>query len=200
MSTAVKRRTRRSVPEGLSRAEYERLMDPHTVGDKRSSVYARDRMLLELLAGTGLRINEALTLTRDRIDLEEHSLWIAAQHSKTGRARRVYFGASLADKLRVYLATIPSGQRMLFVTRTGERLTDAHVRRLFKKFAKRAGIEADRCHPHALRHLYAGRFLSSGGTLEALRDQLGHASISTTAIYLQAASWQRAEEVAKLDL
>jgi site-specific recombinase XerD len=180
-------------------------MDPHTTGDKRSSTYARDRMLLELLAGTGLRVNEALSLTRDRLDLsppepEQPSLWIATEHSKTGRARRVYFGASLRQKLADYAAQLPADQRVLFATRTGETLTDSHVRRLFKKFARRALLDPARIHPHALRHTYSIRFLSAGGTIEALRDQLGHTSLATTAIYLQAASWHRAEQVAKLDL
>lgn len=199
MTTAT--RTRRStVPEGLSRAEFERLMDPASVGDKRSSTYARDRMLLELLAGTGLRINEALKLARDRVDLQDCSLWIPAAHSKTGSARRVYFGESLAALLGDYLGALPVDQWRLFTTRTGARLTDAHVRRLFKKVARRAGIDPERLHAHILRHTYAVRFLSNGGTLEALRDQLGHASITTTAIYLRAASWQRADEVARMDL
>jgi site-specific recombinase XerD len=200
MPTATRKRTRREVPEGLNRQEYDRLMDPKTVGDPRSDSYQRDRTLLELLAGTGLRINEALSLNRDRVDLVDRSVWIPAAHSKTGRARRVYFGESLRDKLAAYLSDMPPEQWALFVTRTGARLTDAHVRRLFKKFARRADIDPERLHPHALRHTYAIRYLSLGGTLEALRDQLGHASIATTQIYLQAASWQRAEQVARLDL
>jgi len=201
MPTATATRKRRStVPEGLSRAEYERLMDPASVGDKRSATYARDRMLLELLAGTGLRINEALRLARDRVDLPDHSLWIPGAHSKTGSARRVYYGENLAALLGDYLAALPAGQWRLFTTRTGSRLADAHVRRLFKKVARRSEIDPERLHPHILRHTYAVRFLSGGGTLEALRDQLGHASITTTAIYLRAASWQRAEEAARLDL
>ena len=198
MTTATRRRV--VVPEGLSTLEYERLMDPHTVGDPRSSTYKRDRMLLELLAGTGLRINEALTLARDRIDLAESSIWIPAAYSKSGRARRVYMGPSMVTKIQSYLAGLPETQWALFATSTGARLTDAHCRRLFKKFARRAGLPPERIHPHALRHTYAIRFLGSGGTLETLRDQLGHASISTTAIYLQSASWFRAEQVAKLDL
>lgn len=191
---------RQAVPEGLSRDEFDRLMAPSSIGDRRSSTYKRDRMLLELLAGTGLRVNEALTLARYRVDLTDNSVWIEATYSKSGRARRVYFGAALHEKLQDYLDSLPADQLLLFVTRTGARLEDAHVRRLFKKAARRCGLEPLRVHPHALRHTYAIRFLSAGGTLEVLRDQLGHSSISTTAIYLQAASWQRAEQVAKLDL
>jgi integrase/recombinase XerD len=198
VTTATRRRV--EVPEGLSNDEYDRLMDPHTVGDPRASTYKRDRMLLELLAGTGLRINEALTLARDRIDLKASSLWIPAAFSKSGRARRVYMGPTLVAKIQSYLAGLPVDQWALFTTSTGARMQDQHARRLFKKFARRAGLPAERIHPHALRHTYAIRFLGSGGTLETLRDQLGHASISTTAIYLQSASWFRADQVAKLDL
>lgn len=193
-------RHRATVPEGLSRTEFERLMDPHTVGDPRSASYARDRMLLELLAGTGLRINEALSLNRDRVDLEDSSVWVPAINSKSGCARRVYFGPSLAESLRHYLAGLPRDQWALFVTRTGARLTDSHVRRLFKKFARRAGIDPERLSPHKMRHTFATRYLGEGGTLEALRDELGHSQISVTAIYLRAASWHRADEAKRLDL
>jgi site-specific recombinase XerD len=197
---ATKRRRTRSAPEGLTRHEFERLMRPETVGDKRASTYKRDLMLLELLAGTGLRINEALSLNRDRVDLSNRSIWIPASLAKSGRARTVYFGPSLAQKLERYLAELPPNQWALFVTRTGKRLTDSHVRRLFKKFAARAGIDPERLHPHALRHAYATRFLSAGGTLESLKNQLGHSSIAITSIYLSAASWHRAEEATRLDL
>jgi len=198
MTTATRHRV--TVPEGLSRMEFDRLMDPHTVGDPRASTYARDRMLLELLAGTGLRINEALTLNRDRVDLVERSIWVPAALSKSGRARKVYVGDTLVGKLRAYLDSLPATQWALFSTRTGARLTDSHVRRLFKKFAMRAGIDPERCHPHAMRHCYASRFLGNGGTLEALKTQLGHSSTQVTSIYLQGSSWQRADEAQKLDL
>jgi site-specific recombinase XerD len=201
MPTATATRKRRStVPEGLSRAEFERLMDPASVGDKRSSTYARDRMLLELLAGTGLRINEALSLTRDRIDLADNSLWVLARHSKNKQGRVCYFGPTLAASLTAYLAVLPREQWLLFVTRTGKALSDAHVRRLFKKVARRAEIDPERLSPHILRHSFATRFLGSGGTLEALRDALGHSHISVTAGYLRCASWHRKSEAERLDL
>lgn len=199
MTTATKRNAR-AVPEGLTQSEYKLLMSPRTIGDRRASTYARDRMLVELLAGTGLRVNEALKLARDRVDLEDRSLWIPAKHSKSGQARKVYMGPTLTERLREYLADIPSDQWRLFVTRTGEPLTDAHVRRLFKKLAERAGIDPERLSPHKLRHTYATRFLGEGGSLDALRDQLGHSSIQVTAIYLRAASWHRRSEADRLDL
>ena len=199
MTTATRKRTQ-AAPEGLTEDEFERLMDPHATGDPRASTYKRDRMLLELLAGTGLRINEALTLDRSRVNLDKCSIRVTAARSKSGRARTVYFGPTLRDKLQRYLDEIPADQFDLFVTRTGARLQDSHVRRLFKKIARRAGLDPERVHPHALRHLFALRTLDAGGDLNRLRSQLGHSRISTTATYLQAASWHRAEEAARLDL
>jgi site-specific recombinase XerD len=199
MTTATRRKTQ-GAPEGLNEYEYERLMAPDAIGDRRASTYKRDRMLLELLAGTGLRINEALSLNRDRVDLAKRSIWIPAALAKSGRMRVVYFGPALATSLQCYLAGLPAEQWALFVTRTGARLTDSHVRRLFKKIAGNTGLDPGKVHPHVLRHTYASRFLGEGGTIEDLKLQLGHASIAITNVYLQGESWHRAEHVARLDL
>lgn len=171
------------VPEGLSRSEFDQLMHPKTIGDRRASTYKRDRMLLELLAGTGLRVNEALSLDRDGIDLERRLLWVPAQPSKTGRPRGVSFGMALVETLATYVEGLPAGQQPLFVTRAGMRLQSSHVRRLFKKAATRAGLDPLRISPSMLRDTYAIRYLEGGGTLETLQNQLGHASIATTARY-----------------
>lgn len=200
MTATATRKRAQAAPEGLTENEFERLMDPRSVGDPRASTYKRDRMLLELLAGTGLRINEALSLTRLSVNLNRCSVWIAPENSKTGKGRAVFYGPTLRGKLDSYLEAMPAGQDLLFVTRTGAPLRDSHVRRLFKKIARRAGLDPERVHPHALRHLFALRTLDAGGDLNRLRSQLGHSRISTTAIYLQAASWHRAEEAARLDL
>ena len=198
-ATATRKRTQ-AAPEGLTEDEFDRLMDPRATGDPRASTYKRDRMLLEVLAGTGLRINEALTLDRSRVNLEKCSIRVTAARSKSGRARTVYFGPTLRDKLQRYLSEIPAAQFDLFVTRTGARMQDSHARRLFKKIARNAELDPERIHPHVLRHLYAMRYLSEGGTLDDLRVNLGHSSIRITQVYLDIASWHRAEAAARLDL
>jgi len=187
------------VPQGLSRSEFDRLMHPKTIGDRRASTYKRDRMLLELLAGTGLRVNEALSLDRDGIDLERRLLWVPAQPSKTRRPRGVSFGMALAETLAVYVDGLPAGQQPLFVTRADMRVQSSHVRRLFKKAATRAGLDPLRISPSRLRDTYAVRFLEGGGTLEALQNQLGHASIATTARYRGSAPQARGQDTT-LDL
>ena len=198
-ATATRKRTQ-AAPEGLTEDEFDRLMDPRATGDPRASTYKRDRMLLEVLAGTGLRINEALTLDRSRVNLEKCSIRVTAARSKSGRARTVYFGPTLRDKLQRYLGELPAAQFDLFVTRTGARMQDSHARRLFKKIARNAELDPERIHPHVLRHLYAMRYLSEGGTLDDLRVNLGHSSIRITQVYLDIASWHRAEAAARLDL
>ena len=102
--------------------------------------------------------------------------------------------------LRDHVAEMPAEQFDLFVTRTGARMQDSHARRLFKKIARNAGLDPERCHPHVLRHVYSMRYLSEGGTLDDLRVNLGHSSIRITQIYLDIASWHRAEAAARLDL
>lgn len=189
-----------NTPTTYTEAELEALLAPNSIGDKRSRVYRRDRMLVELLAGTGMRINEVLGLTRIEIDLERLVIYIPPERDKTGRGRYVYFGPTLAEKLRAYLAWLPALENRLFTTSSRAPLTDTHVRGLMKKIARRAGVDPKRVHAHAFRHSYAFRYVEAGGDVYMLQQQLGHKSLSTTSIYLQAASRRRAEQVARLDL
>ena len=164
------------VPQGLSRSEFDRLMHPKTIGDRRASTYKRDRMLLELLAGTGLRVNEALSLDRDGIDLERRLLWVPAQPSKTRRPRGVSFGMALAETLAVYVDGLPAGQQPLFVTRADMRLQSSHVRRLFKKAATRAGLDPLRI-SRGLRPDIPGLKMHGDVRLRGIRRPIGQSGL-----------------------
>jgi site-specific recombinase XerD len=199
-ATNTRRKHRVVVHEALTTEEMRRLALTDAVGDKRSSVYARDRMLIDLMVSTGLRSCEAVSLTRIRCDLEVGRIFVAAEHAKSGVGRPVWLGPTIRSRLAVYLDTLPPRQELLFATVSGQAITTGQLRHLFKKIARRTGIQSERLHPHALRHTYAIRYLERGGSLMALRDQLGHADIETTSIYLRSASRVQAEEATRLDL
>lgn len=186
-------------PQALTNTELDKILRLNSMGSKTSQVRKRDLLLTHVLAGTGLRVSEALSLHIRDLDLEARRIWV--EKGKGGKARYVYISPVLRDRIAEYLKTPPpyyrnqleaaghdEGAIPLFTTKVGTPVSASHVRGLMKKIAKRAGVDPNRLHPHAFRHTYAIRFLDNGGPLSALRDQLGHTSITRTAIYLQASS------------
>jgi site-specific recombinase XerD len=139
----------------------------------------RDRALLEVLYGAGLRVSEVAALDRDDVDLWEGL--VTVRGGKGGKDRRVPLGPPAVDAIRRHLDACPFPGRHLFPNRDGGRLTDRSIRRI----TDRAGLEAGEAgvHPHALRHSFATHMLEAGADLRAIQELLGHASLSTTQRY-----------------
>ena len=151
---------------------------------------ARDRCLVELLYGCGLRVAELVGLdlapsgaARGWIDREAAEAQVLG---KGGKRRGVPVGgpalAALADWLAQRAAFADADEPALFVNRHGRRLSASQVRTRLRGRALQAGLPTH-VHPHMLRHSYASHLLQSSGDLRAVQELLGHASISTTQIY-----------------
>ncbi len=147
---------------------------------------ARDRAMLEMLYGSGLRVSELVNLRADQVDWEENFLRITGKGNKT---RYVPLGGVAAKALRSYLAharsrLLRNGRRadVLFLSNRGERLTRARVRQIIKERARAAGLP-ENVYPHIMRHSFATHLLENGADLRVIQDMLGHASLSTTQIY-----------------
>lgn len=142
----------------------------------------RDRALLELLYGAGLRAAEACAL--DCGSLEGRTLRVTG---KGGRTRLLPLGEPAADAVGAWLArgrtelqTAASASALLLSVR-GNRLDPSGVRRILAKRLRAVGLEPHG--PHALRHAYATHMLEGGGDLRAIQELLGHASLATTEVY-----------------
>ena len=147
---------------------------------------ARDRAMLEMLYGSGLRVSELVNLRADQVDWEENFLRITGKGNKT---RYVPLGGVAAKALRSYLAharsrLLRNGRRadVLFLSNRGERLTRDRVRQIIKERARAAGLP-ENVYPHIMRHSFATHLLENGADLRVIQDLLGHASLSTTQIY-----------------
>ena len=143
--------------------------------------------LLCLLLDSGLRISEALSLTKD--DVNWDSLTIKVR-GKGNKHRLVPISQELRKVLFRYLHTIGRtqsipGQTLLFATKHHTKLTVRNFLRDFKKLGERLRIKDVRISPHTLRHTFAVNYLRRGGNLEFLRRILGHSSILTTQKYLK---------------
>ncbi len=142
----------------------------------------RDRALLELLYGAGLRAAEACAL--DRAAVDGRAVRVTG---KGGRTRIVPIGEPAVDAIAAWLARgrpeLDAGDAgdALFVSARGRRLDTSGVRRALDRRLRAVGLEHHG--PHALRHAYATHMLEGGGDLRAIQELLGHQSLATTEVY-----------------
>ncbi len=146
----------------------------------------RERAIVELLYGAGLRISELAGLDLDGVDCAGQTVRVLGKGDKE---RIVPFGAKARQALEAYLprrAALLAGRTAapLFLNRRGGRLTDRSARRLVKSWAARHGLPAQ-LHPHTLRHAFASHLLAEGADLRVIQEMLGHASLATTQKYTQ---------------
>jgi len=183
---------RRSLPRTLSPGEVERLIEAAAGTTPRA---LRDRALVELLYGAGLRIGEAVGLERGAVDLEERLVRCTGKGSKE---RVVPLGRHAADALRRYLARgRPHLDRRhrpeLFLNAKGGALTRAGAFLILRRLAGKAGLEPERVHPHLLRHSFATHLLEGGADLRSVQEMLGHADLATTELYTHVSDRRRRE-------
>jgi integrase/recombinase XerD len=172
----------RTVPRTLSPAEAEKLVEAATGTTPR---VMRDRALVELLYGAGLRVSEAIGLVKASVDLEGRIVRVVG---KGGKERLVPLGRPAAEALRRYMALgRPHLDRRhrpdLFLNARGGALTRAGAFFILRRLADRAGLEPGRVHPHLLRHSFATHLLEGGADLRSVQEMLGHADVATTERY-----------------
>ena len=172
----------RVLPETLSVSEVEALLASPKV---EQPLAWRDRSLLELAYGAGLRVSELCSLGLTDLLLTENLIRVFGKGSKE---RLVPIGRSVIGAVSVYLHTMrpeldrgKSKGRVLLNAR-GEPLSRVGAWGVVKRAAERAGI-TKRVTPHTLRHSFATHLLEGGADLRAVQEMLGHADLSTTQIY-----------------
>lgn len=157
----------------------------------------RDRAILELLYGGGLRVSEVVALDCGQTDLDNGE---AVVRGKGAKERVVVFGRPAVRALEAYLyrgraALATCANEALFLNRWGTRLTSRSVQTMIKRHALAAGIPQD-VHPHLLRHSFATHMLDGGADLRIVQDLLGHSSATTTQIYTHVSQARQAEVTA----
>jgi len=157
------------------------IVDATLPGDMESADPPRDRLLLEMLYGCGLRVSEAVGLDIEDIDRSER--WLRVR-GKGRKERQVPYGGKAAAALEAYLERRQERTGPLFSNRLGKRLSDRGARGIVKFYA-RWTVGDSSIHPHTLRHAFATHLLSDGADLRAIQELLGHARLSTTQKYTQ---------------
>jgi integrase/recombinase XerD len=172
----------RVLPETLSVREVETLLGALQVDQPLAW---RDRALLELAYGAGLRVSELCALNLTDLLLSENLVRV---FGKGGKERLVPIGRSVIGAVSVYLHTMrPTLDRgksrgRVFLNARGQPLSRVGAWGIVKRATQRAGI-TKRVTPHTLRHSFATHLLEGGADLRAVQEMLGHADLSTTQIY-----------------
>ncbi len=139
----------------------------------------RDRLILELLFSTGLRVSELANLNIGDINLERNEIPV---RGKGGKVRVVFLSDSAHQILETYIKLIGDSEELILNKIAGSRLTVRSIERIVAKYAKAAGI-SKKVSPHTLRHTFATDLLINGADLRSVQSLLGHANVSTTQIY-----------------
>ena len=172
----------RTLPEVLSVDEITRLLAAPQLDERLAF---RDRAMLELAYGAGLRVSEWIGLATKDVLLEDGLVRVFGKGSKE---RLVPIGRSAIGAVAVYMRELRpvlergQGKGILFLNGQGKPLTRMGAWKILRKYVEQAGIEKD-VSPHTLRHSFATHLLEGGADLRAVQEMLGHADIATTQIY-----------------
>jgi integrase/recombinase XerD len=172
----------RTLPEVLGVDEVEKLLTAPSLDEPLAF---RDRAMLELAYGAGLRVSEWISLGVRDVMLRDHLVRV---FGKGAKERLVPIGRKAIGATAVYLRELrPSlekgeGKGILFLNSRGQPLSRMGAWKILRKYVKQAGITKP-VSPHTLRHSFATHLLEGGADLRAVQEMLGHVDISTTQIY-----------------
>lgn len=182
----------RYLPEVLSVEEVTKIIEGV---DTRSWQGVRDRAILEILYGCGLRVSEVCDLKISNVYTTENFVRVIGKGNKE---RLVPMGAAAVDAFQEWIserpeAAAPAYDDFAFINRFGKPLSRVSVFNMVKKAALLAGVDKE-ISPHTFRHSFATHLIENGADLRVVQEMLGHESILTTEIYthIDSATWQKA--------
>ena len=171
-----------TLPDVLTSDEIGRLLDAPTLDDPMAF---RDRAMMELAYGAGLRVSEWIGIEMKDVALQDG---VVRVFGKGAKERIVPIGRKALAAIAIYLRESRPrlergrGKGLLFLNARGEPLSRMGAWKILRKYVERAGIKKS-VSPHTLRHSFATHLLEGGADLRAVQEMLGHADISTTQIY-----------------
>jgi len=180
----------RYLPDVLSVDEVFAIID---VPDLSTWLGKRDRAMLEVLYGCGLRVSEVVEMRISDMYLDDGFIRVVGKGDKE---RLVPVGDVASDALRSYIEERPaefSSMKYVFVNRYGARLSRVSVFKMVKKMTVLAGVRKN-ISPHTFRHSFATHLIENGADLRYVQEMLGHESVTTTEIYthVDTSSWHTA--------
>jgi len=151
-------------------------------GSETPFVCWRDRLVLELLYGAGLRISELCSLNHGRIDVDEGVARVLGKGRKERLCPIGAVAAAVVRRFRAEFAPAKGPDDPVIVDKRGRRLTPRMVQLMMKRYLGLCGLPLD-LSPHKLRHSFATHLLDRGADLRLVQELLGHARLTTTQVY-----------------
>ncbi len=176
------RRAERQSPSALTEPERKRLL--RELASRRGLTAQRDRMMLSLMLGAGLRLSELVRLDIADVDLETKHITI---HAKGGRTEARFLNSDLRRQLRKYLrarADMPTHAKALFLSNRLSRISARQVQARFKQWLSWAGIDREGLTVHSLRHTFGTRLYRKTKDLILVGRAMGHRTIEATRVYV----------------
>lgn len=165
--------------------QYKEFVSVYESIKEETPLNIRNKLILELLFATGLRVSELVNIEIDNIYLPEKQIKVLGKGDKE---RIVYYGLHAKMALNNYLKNSRpmllknKDSKYLLINNTGSKLTDRGVRKIINQIIKNAGIKT-KISPHTFRHSFATIMLNEGASIKAVQELLGHSSIDSTSIY-----------------
>ncbi len=174
-------KTEKRLPNYFKYNEFITMLDTIT----NDPLGIRNRLILEMLLATGMRVSELSNLKIDDIDMSNKEIKVFGKGSKE---RVVYYGSYCEDSLNNYLTNSRNillngkSSEYLLINNNGGKLTDRGIRLIIDNIVKKSCIKS-KVSPHTFRHTFASMMLNEGCNIKSVQELLGHASLSTTGIY-----------------
>ncbi len=171
-------RAARHLPKNIDVDDIGRLLNI----DHHDPLSVRDRAMLEVMYGAGIRLAELVGLDCRHLELASGEIWVTGKGSKE---RRLPIGRTALQWLNMWLELrdfFEPEEDAVFLSKKGKRISPRNVQKRFAEWGIRQGLN-HQVHPHKLRHSFATHLLESSGDLRAVQELLGHANLSTTQIY-----------------
>ena len=168
----------RHLPKNIDVDDVNRLLDI----DLNDPLAVRDRAMLEVMYGAGLRLSELVGLDIKHLDLDTGEVWVLGKGSKE---RRLPIGRNAVAWIEHWLdlrGLFGGDDDALFLSKLGKRISARNVQKRFAEWGIKQGLNSH-VNPHKLRHSFATHMLESSGDLRGVQELLGHANLSTTQIY-----------------
>ena len=172
---------KKSLPTFLNYDDLEKVIDSSDYGDFGE----RNRLIIEMLYATGVRVSELVNIRISDIDFSEKMIRI---HGKGNKERFVFYGEYCEEALNRYInnlrckLSVKHNSDFLFLNKYGSKISDRSIRNIVSEIVKNTSVSMN-VHPHTLRHTFATHLLAQGIDLKSVQFLLGHENLSSTEIY-----------------
>ena len=181
MTKVVGPKKKKPLPSFVREKDMDRLLDGLTFEEGYEG--CRDRAILEMFYATGMRLSELIGLDDVDVDFSARLIKVTGKRNKQ---RLIPFGNELEEDLRIYIKVrdeaLPNGSDAFFVRKDGKRMYPMQVYRLVKRNLSKV-VTLKKRSPHVLRHTFATAMLNDCAELRAVKELLGHESLTTTEVY-----------------